>query len=153
MALPSSFYNDYLENFKKIYLCLPKHIIHRDPNPSNIIMKDGRLAGFIDFELSERNIRIFDPCYAATAILSESFAENDCEKLQKWFIIFENIIMGYDSVCKLSNEEKQAIPYVIYSIQMICVAYFSSMDKYIELAKVNQKMLLWLHDNRDTLMI
>ena len=65
----------------------------------------------------------------------------------------ENIIAGYDSVCKLSNEEKQAIPYVVFSIQMICVAYFSNMDKYIELAKVNQEMLMWLYLNRDKLII
>lgn len=153
MTIPNSFYDDYLENFENLYICLPKHIIHRDPNPSNIIMKDGRLAGFIDFELSERNVRIFDPCYAATAILSESFAENDCDKLQKWLTIFKNIITGYDSVCKLSDEEKQAIPYTIYSIQMICVAYFSSMDKYVDLSIVNQKMLMWLLDNKDALMI
>lgn len=44
-------------------------------------MKDGRIVGFIDFELSERNIRIFDPCYASTANLSESFDENDFHKL------------------------------------------------------------------------
>lgn len=152
MTLPNSFYDDYLKNFKNLHQCLPKHIIHRDPNPSNIIMKDGRLAGFIDFELSERNIRIYDPCYAATAILSESFAEDDCDKLQKWIVIFKNIIMGYDSVCKLSDEEKQAIPYILYSIQMTCVAYFNSMDKYMKLAKINEKMLEWLYDNRDLLI-
>jgi hypothetical protein len=73
--------------------------------------------------------------------LSESFAEDDYDKLQKWLIIFKNIIIGYDNVCKLSDKEKQAIPYVLYSIQMICVAYFSSMDKYEDLSKVNQKCL------------
>ncbi len=54
---------------------------------------------------------------------------------------YKNIIDGYDSICKLSHKEKQAIPYVIFSIQMICVAYFSNMDKYAELAEVNQKCL------------
>ena len=152
MDLPNSFYNDYLDIFGKLYPTLPKQIIHRDPNPSNIILKDGELAGFIDFELSERNIRLFDPCYASTAILSESFAENDDEKLQKWLLIFKNIIAGYDSVCKLSKEEKLAIPYVIYSIQMICVAYFGSVDKYAELAKISRKMLTCLYDNREKLI-
>lgn len=153
MIISNSFYEDCLENFKNLYVLLPKHIIHRNPNPSNIIMKDGKLAGFIDFELSERNIRIFDPCYAATAILSESFTENDHDKLHKWLAIFKNIITGYDNICKLSNEEKQAIPYVIYSIQMICVAYFSNKDKYKDLSKTNQKILLWLLENRDMLML
>lgn len=153
MLLPDSFYEDYLEDFKELYPDLPRHIIHRDPNPSNMIMKDGKIVGFIDFELSEKNIRIFDPCYASTAILSESFDENDDNKQQKWIRIYKNIIAGYDSICKLSHKEKQALPYVIFAIQMICVAYFSNMEKYAELAKVNKKMLRWLYDNKDSLNI
>lgn len=151
IELPESFYSDYLEYFGQLYPDLPRQVIHRDPNPSNIIMKDGKLAGFIDFELSERNVRIYDPCYAATAILSENFVGSSKEKLQQWLSIFKNIIFGYDSVCKLSEKEKQAIPYIIYSIQMICVAYFSSLDKFKELAEANQKMLKWIYDNREEL--
>ncbi|QUI23964.1 helix-turn-helix domain-containing protein [Vallitalea pronyensis] len=151
--LPNSFYEEYLENFSKFYPYLPRHIIHRDPNPSNIMMKDGRLVGFIDFELSERNIRIFDPCYAATSILSESFIENDDEKLRKWLKIFKHIIMGYDSICKLSKEEKLAIPYIIYSIQLLCIAYFNSHNKFGELARVNSEMLCWLYNNKELLII
>lgn len=152
MALPDSFYDDYLKGFNR-FVNLPKHIIHRDPNPSNIMVRDGRFIGFIDFELSERNIRIFDPCYAATAILSENFDENDCDKLEKWLSIFKNIIIGYDSICKLSVEERQAIPYVICAIQMICVAYFADMDKYNELEEVNKKMLVWLYKSREYLEV
>lgn len=153
IRIEENFYNDFQKEFKTLYEYLPKHIIHRDPNPSNIIIRDEKLAGFIDFELSERNIRIFDPCYAATSILSESFSESTTDRLEKWIVIFKNIITGYDNVCNLTEEEKKAIPYVIYSIQMICVAYFSSTDKYKNLAKINQKMLIWLIDNRDMLKI
>ncbi|SDX47479.1 helix-turn-helix domain-containing protein [Tepidimicrobium xylanilyticum] len=141
MDLPDSFYENYLKNFEGLYPDLPRHAIHRDPNPSNIIMKDGKIVGFIDFELSEKNVRIFDPCYASTAILSESFDENDFNKLQKWIAIYMDIIDGYDSICKLSHKEKQAIPFVIFAIQMICVAYFSNIEKYAKLAEVNKKFL------------
>jgi serine/threonine protein kinase len=48
------------------------HIIHRDPNPSNIMFENGEVTGFIDFVISERNVRLFDPCYCATGILSEA---------------------------------------------------------------------------------
>ena len=44
-----------------------------------------------DYELAERNIRIYDPCYAATAILSESFEASNDQKLQKWCKIYKNI--------------------------------------------------------------
>jgi len=151
MGLPNSFYDEYLYTFGGLYPKLPKHIIHRDLNPSNIIIQDGRLTGFIDFELSERNIRIFDPCYASTAIMSESFVENDIDKLNKWLVIFKNILIGYDSICKLSKDEKEAIPYVVFSIQMSCVAFFGNKDKFAKLATINQKMLKWLYENRENL--
>jgi len=48
-----------------------KQLIHRDPNPSNILFDGGEVSGFIDFDLSERNVRLWDPCYYATGILSE----------------------------------------------------------------------------------
>lgn len=67
---------EYKTVFGNLYSYLPKQVIHRDPNPGNIIL-DGDKWGFVDFELGERNVRVFDPCYAATAILSESFDEKD----------------------------------------------------------------------------
>ena len=70
---------------------LPRQIIHRDPNPSNILMTD-KQWGILDFDLAERNIRIYDPCYAATAILSESFEASNDQKLQKWCKIYKNIL-------------------------------------------------------------
>lgn len=64
----------------KLYPLLPKQLIHRDPNPSNIIVDYGEITGFLDFELTERNVRIFDPCYAATAILSETYEDTSLER-------------------------------------------------------------------------
>jgi len=145
MNLPIDFYKKYDEEFGKLYPYLKKHIIHRDPNPSNIIMRDDKLVSFIDFELSERNIRIFDPCYAATSILSETFSEKTSEELEVWFIIFKEIIEGYDSVCNLTKEEKQAIPYVI--------TYFSKYNKYKNLADINIEMLKLLYENEEKLII
>jgi len=35
----------------------------------------GEVSGFIDFDLSEINVRLWDVCYCATGILSESSSE------------------------------------------------------------------------------
>jgi AraC-like DNA-binding protein/Ser/Thr protein kinase RdoA (MazF antagonist) len=153
MDLPDDFYNDYIGTFGNLFTKLPKQVIHHNPTPSDFIMRDNKIAGFIEFEMSERSIRLFDPCYASTAILSESFVQRDAEKLFKWVDIYKNIIYGYDSVCKLTKEEKQALPYVVFSIQMMCVAYFSNKDKYKELAETNKDMLKWLWDNKRNLLI
>lgn len=151
IKIEDGFFDEYAKIFGSLYEMLPKQIIHRDPNPGNIIMNDDNW-GFIDFELSEYNIRIYDPCYAATAILSESFEEDD-EKLNKWVEVYKNIIYGYDDVAKLTEEEKRAVPYVIIAIQMITTAWFSEYEKYEELFEINIKMTKWIADNFEKLVI
>ena len=100
--------------------------------------------GFIDFELSERNVRIFDPCYAATAILSESFESGNEEKLAKWIEIYKNIMYGYDDVVKLTEEEKKAVPYVILSNQLLALAWFEGQEKFQEIYETNKRMTEWM---------
>lgn len=143
---------DLVSKLQALRTKLPRQIIHRDPNPGNIIY-DGESWGFIDFELSERNVRIFDPCYAATAILSESFSDEDPAQNEKWLGVYRYIFLGYDSVASLSKEEKEAVPYVLLANQMICVAWFSEQAQYREQFEANRKMTLWLikHFERLTL--
>ena len=143
---------EYEEIFGKIYSDLPKQVIHRDPNPGNIILSEDKW-GFIDFELSEKNVRIFDPCYAATAILSESFEEGNEAKFKKWIQIYKNIVYGYDDVVKLTEEEKQALPYVVMSNQLLALAWFAGQEKNAELYETNRKMTEWLIKEFDELRI
>lgn len=82
----------------------------------------------------------------ATAILSETFKNVNCDN-SKWFDILDNLIEGYDSVINLSNKEKQAIPYIIYAIQIICIDCFSKYEKYNELTKTNIDMLKFILHN------
>ena len=139
LDLSDAFCREYLNTFTDLYPCLPWQIIHRDPNPGNIIRAEDQW-GFIDFELSERNVRIYDPCYAATAVLSETFgAAND-----RWLDILHDILNGYDSVAKLTEDEQKAIPYVILANQFVCVAWFAEQEKYAELFEINRKMTAWL---------
>lgn len=145
-------FRDYEETFGSLYEKLPKQVIHRDPNPGNIILAEDKW-GFIDFELSEKNVRIFDPCYAATAILSESFEEGKEEKLETWVKVYQNIITGYDSVVKLSEEEKKAVPYVVLSNQLLALAWFAGQEKFVELYETNKKMTEWMLRKFDKLQI
>ena len=148
LNLSGEFLKNYLETFARLYPALPRQIIHRDPNPGNIICGEERW-GFIDFDLAERNARIYDPCYAATAVLSETFGADN----EKWLEIFRDILLGYDSVAKLTEAEKQAIPYVILANQFVCVAWFAEQDRYQEIFEVNRKMTRWLLSKFDQLNI
>ena len=145
MGLPDTFFEDYINNFGILYDKLSKQLIHRDPNPSNILFEGGEVTGFIDFDLSEHNVRLWDPCYCATGILSEWRGVDDI--YEKWFDVLEGIIHGYDNVNPLTTEEKQAMFYVICSISMICTAYFEDTDKYKELASSSREMLKFIWKN------
>lgn len=143
MDFDYNFADEYINRFGAIYNKLPQQIIHRDINPSNMIFENGKFNGFIDFDLPEVNIRIFDICYCATSILSECFNNSDIDN-NKWIQILKNLVNGYEKINSLSDEEKQALPYVIFSIQIICIAYFSQFDKYKELTDINIEMLLYM---------
>ena len=139
LNLSDPFCKEYLDTCSALYPTLPRQIIHRDPNPGNIIRAEDQW-GFIDFELAERNARIYDPCYAATAILSETFGQEN----ENWLEICRDILLGYDSVIPLTNAERRAVPYVILANQFVCVAWFSQQDKYSELLETNKLMTSWL---------
>ena len=146
LNLSDAFCAKYLDSFAELYPKLTRQIIHRDPNPGNIICA-GDAWGFIDFELAERNARIYDPCYAATAVLSETFGQNN----DRWLDIYRDIICGYDSVAKLTDAEHKAIPYIILANQFVCVAWFAEQDKYAEILETNKGMTAWLIDKFEEL--
>ncbi len=152
LPIEEDFVNKYLGTMEELYSKLPRQIIHRDPNPSNIIVS-GDKWGFIDFDLSERNVRIYDPCYAATAILSESFEDGNEDKLSRWISIMKEILTGYDTVVHLTDEEKKAVPYIILSNQFISTAWFADKDKYKDIFDVNVKMTKWIISNIDRISI
>ena len=73
------------------------------------------------------------------------FKNTDIDK-SKWLEIFDNLVKGYESITPMSEYEKQALPYVIYSIQIICIAYFSQFDEFDNLTKINIDMPKWIID-------
>ena len=151
MNLSKEFIERYEKVFGGIYELLPQQIIHRDPNPGNIILSNDNW-GILDFDLSEKNIRIFDPCYAATAILSESFEIDNTDKLGQWIMIYRNILYGYNEVVKLSDNEWKAIPYVVITNQFLSTAWFSEQEKYSEIYETNKKMTEWMLHNFDKMI-
>lgn len=144
LGLPESFWGKFSAEFEELYPELPRQIIHRDPNPGNLIGVDGQW-GFIDFELSERNARIYDPCYAATAILSEL----PQSEWPRWPGICREILVGYDAVAHLTDRERCAAPHIILANQLVCTAWFAGQDKYQELLKTNVAMTRFIAEKLD----
>lgn len=117
------------EEFQKIVLELdtlygelPVQLIHRDVHFGNFLFDEGKFSGYIDFDLSQRNIRIFDLCYFLLGLLSEE------EKLElteeQWFDFVPKVFKGYERKLPLSEAEKQAVPCVMECIELLFTAYF-----------------------------
>jgi Ser/Thr protein kinase RdoA (MazF antagonist) len=147
MGLPDSFFSEYISEFTELFGDLPRQLIHRDPNPSNILFDSGEVSGFIDFDLSERNIRLWDVCYCATGILSEWRGVEDI--YDKWLDILGGILRGYGGVNAFTDAERRALWHVLCAIALICVSYFGANDEFRELAATSREMLVWIATNRE----
>lgn len=107
---------------ESVYHDLPKQLIHRDVHFGNFLFHEGAFSGYIDFDLSQRNIRIFDICYFLTGLLSED--TDDTFTQTEWLESVTSVIAGYESVLPLSAREKDAVPCVMKCIEILCAAYF-----------------------------
>lgn len=147
----SGWLDSWLEDFCGLLPALPVQIIHRDPNPDNLRIGDGRITGFADFDLSCIAPRIFDAAYAVTGILSTVFSRMDAAQRQAFFPLARAVWQGYHARSPLTAEELAALPDMVIAIQLICVAAFAGSDAYAHLADVNRQMLEWILANGDQL--
>lgn len=118
-------YSKTVETLEHIYDQLPKQLIHRDVHYGNFLFFEGNLSGCIDFDLSQKNIRIFDICYFLTGLLAEETENTFTQK--EWLESVKSVIAGYESITPLSEKEKNAIPCVMECIEILCAAYFISI--------------------------
>lgn len=120
---------DYFKTLARLessYDALPKQLIHRDVHPENFLFFEGNLSGYIDFDLSQRNIRVFDLCYFLTGLLAQETESPFTEG--KWMQTAKSVITGYDSIAMLSQEEKDALPCVMACIEILFAAYFAGLN-------------------------
>lgn len=119
-------YSKTVELLEGVYDYLPRQLIHRDVHFGNFLFFEGNLSGYIDFDLSQRNIRIFDICYFLTGLLAEE--TDDAFTKMEWIENAKSVIAGYESIIHLSEKEKSAIPCVMECIEILFIAYFITMN-------------------------
>ncbi len=115
-------YAETVEQLEQVYDCLPKQLIHRDVHFGNFLFSEGDFSGYIDFDLSQKNIRIFDICYFLTGLLAEE--TDEVLTKEEWIRSVRAVIAGYESILKLSEKEKEAVPCVMKCIEILFAAYF-----------------------------
>jgi len=135
-----AFFTTY-EEFNELSKIIPKSIIHRNLHLNNIYFEKGEFAGCGDFYNTQKDVQLFDLCYLSTSIL----AAMPPEQYDDWPGILSNLMKGYNEHMEMSEESRRAVPYIIYSIQMIFIAYFACQDGLMDLAEKNYNILKWLY--------
>ena len=115
-------YENIVSELETIYHELPVQLIHRDVHFGNFLFEKGKFSGYIDFDLSQRNIRIFDLCYFLLGLLSEKEKLEITEAI--WFDLVKDVFAGYESKQQLLEAEKKAVPYVMECIELLFVSWF-----------------------------
>lgn len=117
-------FDDTVYTLSQLYDELPKQLIHRDVHFGNFLFDQGTFSGYIDFDLSQRNIRIFDIAYFLLGLL----ADKEYNRLSddSWLIIVQETIRGYEEYISLLDYEKIALPTVMKCIELLFVAYFTN---------------------------
>ena len=136
-------YLNIIDNFEKDYKKLPRQIIHRDFHGQNIIFNNGRLAGYTDFDLNEKNARLYDLCYLCTGAFASCF--DNLSKRKKWPSFARKVILGYRAIVEMNIDEEKSIKNMLYMIQLIMMKYFIK-NNYEYIADVNIKMINYISE-------
>lgn len=138
-----------LTGLEMFYENLPVQLIHRDVHFGNFLFNNGTFSGYIDFDLSQRNIRIFDLCYFMVGLLSEE------EKMdithEEWFMILKSVFVGYLMVIELSEKEINAVPYVMEAIELLFVAWFVKQND-VKCAENASEIYWFVNRNKNKIM-
>jgi len=87
---------------------LPSGVIHADLFPDNVLFRNGKVSGLIDFYFSCTDYFTYDLCICINAW---------CFNYKNEFQIdlFQNLLKGYQSIRKLEEEEINAIPLLCHA--------------------------------------
>jgi len=124
---------------------LPAQLIHRDFHRGNVLFTGEAVSGYLDFDLVHQGLRLFDACYCASGVLSESFRE--AGYAEYWLTVVEIIFRAYGRVTGLSTQERSLAWSMLITIELIFMNDCLNRQA-VDAALMNQGMLFWFADHR-----
>jgi Ser/Thr protein kinase RdoA (MazF antagonist) len=127
-----------------LYKKLPRQIIHRDMHLQNLVFEGDDFSGYLDFDICQKNARIFDLCYLGSSMLVGNY--NKEKRFGIWQNIFYGVLCGYDEHLHLSDDEKAIIPLLMIMIELIFTAWYSRQGQP-ELVQNCTDMAQWCYEH------
>ena len=119
--LPLSMITSIDTKLKDMIPLLEYQLIHRDVHMGNVLFDKDVLSTWLDFDIAQKNVRIFDIAYLLSGLLVGNL-ENP-EKINIWSKIREDTIAGYHATNTLTKVEKDALDIIIVFIELLFVSY------------------------------
>ncbi len=146
--------DDVLECVPQLYARLPQQLLHRDYDPSNILMEGDRVSAVLDFEFAGRDIRVLDLCVALSWWPVELLGTG-----QEWSLI-DTFATAFTRQVALDEEELRAIPAVLRLRDMASLVhrigrYLAGRETEERIQKRVEQSLWredWLSTHRQTLL-
>ena len=123
---------------------LPHQLIHRDVHCQNVLFNDGRLVGWLDFDLNHRSARIFDMAYLLAGLIVGN--HDNPEKVEIWRQICDLLMAAYDEVNPLTSEEQCALPLMMTAIELLFVSFWNRQGN-IEQRDAALDLAKWLYQS------
>lgn len=153
--MPEAFYcrqmfETCISDMGSVYGSLKKQWIHRDIHLENLIFREGEFAGYIDFDLTQKNARIFDVAYFLINFMVGK--SEDVAYIKLWKNMCRSFLEGYQTCNKLSKVERSSLTLMMACIEILFVAYFFSIEDDVNARKADD-CLRWLWNEGEGLII
>lgn len=142
-------FNACVGELDMVYDKLKRHIIHRDMHLGNLLFENDLISGYIDFDLTQVNVRVFDLAYILSGWIVEKVGDENY--LVKWKLAVRSVIEGYQQEQELSQLEIKSIITMMCCIEILFVAYFMNTNDRVNSVKA-EECLKWLWLNRDNII-
>jgi homoserine kinase type II len=132
----------FLENTRafsaSLYQTMPQQIIHRDYDPSNILMEANSVTGVLDFEFCGPDLRILDLAYALSQWPAGLWNTG-----KEWLVI-DAFARGYLQRQALTSEELDILPF-IFRLRATASLFFR-LGRYARGLETSEIMLEHTHE-------
>ena len=146
MGISEDFFNDYIENFGKLYDKLPKQLIHGNLCGDTAVYENGEVVCFKGFETYNLSFpRIYDITWGAGEINSQPLIDEYLKTLTE-------MLKGYDCIGQLTAEEKQSVYYVLCATYLKGFTYHPPTGETADLAARGNRALVYLANNKEKFM-
>ena len=143
-VIAQSDYDTAVSSLEHVYDRLPFQLIHRDVHFGNFLFQEGEFTGYIDFDLSQKNIRIFDLCYFLMGLLAGE--ETLRPGKNEWLQMIAETVAGYESQITLTAVEKEAFPWVMENIELLFAAWYTGISD-VRCAEDATKLFHFVQEN------